>query len=291
MEVLSDFQARATRSKEKMILVLARSGQTCNQLMTIVAAYALGLRYNEDVKCPIVDDKLKDWFLFSSSVSPIKMEVYNTPWMYWLIRVLNGVLSRLCIRNLVFRNRYNPKRHGRIQMLFDRCWHKEDSAIIENLREVQRFFAFKSDIADRGERFVRDLRDGADGRKLVAVHARRGDYREFQGGRYYFTDEELGFWMRALASHDSVRFVFFSNEKINLSYYRNLGLDVVQSDGDAIDDLCRMSKCDYVMGPDSTYSWFAMMMGHIPRLMLEKGHGPYLLDDFKLYEDAPNLRG
>ena len=51
-----------------------------------------------------------------------------------------------------------------------------------------------------------------------------------------------------------------------------------------------MSMCDYIMGPDSTYSWWAMVMGHKPRLKLTKGMAGCTFDDFKLYEDNDDLR-
>ena len=272
-----------------MILVMVRSGQMCNQLMTLVAAYAVGIRYKEDVKCPIVDEQLKKYFCFASNTSPIKMDMYDTPWLYHIIYYLNRALTLLKIRNLFFRRMYNPKRHGKLQIFFDAFWHKEDSAIIENLDECRKFFAFKPHIVETSEKYIRSLRGG--GEKLVAVHARRGDYRTFLGGRLYFNDEELGYWMKNLKLEQPIKFVFFSNEKIDLEYYRRLGLDVVQSYGNAIEDLCRMGMCDCVMGPDSTYSWWAMVMGHIPRLLLEKNHRPYDWDDFYLYENCPYLRG
>lgn len=272
-----------------MILIMARSGQMCNQLMTLLAGYAIGLRYGENVTCPIVDEHWKKYFRFSSESSPIKMELYNTPWLYCVIYILNRALSLLRIRNFFFRRKYNPNRHGKLQVFFDAFWHKEDSAIIENLEECQRFFAFKPEIVERNENYMCTVRKGSG--KIVAVHARRGDYRKFLGGKFYFSDDELAFWMKGLRGDSPVRFIFFSNEKIDLEYYKKLGFDVIQSDGDAIDDLCRMSKCDYIMGPDSTYSWWAMVMGHKPRLNLSKGHGVYDLSDFTFYENCSYLRG
>lgn len=275
-----------------MIIVLARSGQMCNQLMTLCAAYALGLRYKEDVKCPIVDEKLKEYFCFDSGPSPIRIELYNTSWLYWTIRAVNCVLNRLRLRDFVFGRmyKYNPRKHGKSQFLMDAMWHKEDSAIIENLAECQRFFAFKPEIKARNAAYIAEAHKGVE--KLIAVHARRGDYRQFQGGRYYFPDEELAKFMKNLSSDErSVRFVLFSNEKIDLANYHNLGLDVIQSDGSAVDDLCRMSLCDYVMGPPSTFAWWAMVMGHIPRLVLKKNCKICGLHDFKLFENCSYIRG
>ena len=58
-----------------MILMLARSGQMCNQLMTLIAAYSLGLRYKDDVCCPIVDKDIKRYFVFQDQYSPIKVSI------------------------------------------------------------------------------------------------------------------------------------------------------------------------------------------------------------------------
>ena len=114
---------------------------------------------------------------------------------------------------------------------------------------------------------------------------RRGDYKNFQGGKWYYSDENYARWMKALVRNKEVQFVLFSNETINLSYFEEQGLNVIGMQGSAIEDLCCLSMCDYIMGPPSTYSWWAAMYGNKRRLILENRDTEYQWEDFKYLEE------
>ena len=78
-----------------MIIIDARDGQMCNQLLTIAAAYALGLEYDENVKCPIANEKLKnDFYLTQAPDSPIRIEVYYSH-LWKIINLFEKFLVKL----------------------------------------------------------------------------------------------------------------------------------------------------------------------------------------------------
>lgn len=114
----------------------------------------------------------------------------------------------------------------------------------------------------RPRMFAEDV--GANGRKLVGVHVRRGDYRRFCEGRYFFSDEEYVRFMEMARTAISERcvFVMVSDEPLNEGFFRAGGLDAHVFRGDDFsEDLVMLSLCDYVMGPWSTFSWWAAFYG------------------------------
>lgn len=262
-----------------MILVLCQTGQMCNRLMTLIGAYSLAVKYKEEMCCPIVCDKLRKNFAFDESASSVKPKIFNIPrldkalwWVYYFLRITR--LYR------VIPKKYNNKRQHKIQILIDAFAHIDKSAIIENLEACQKYFAFKKETVVKCEQMLASYR--VKDKMLIAVHARRGDYRKYRGGTFCFSDEEWLKWLIQLNRESSIRFVFFSNEKIDLVFFQENGLDVVQSEGSDVEDLCVMSKCDYVIGPPSSFSWWAMVVGQTPRLEVTRDKRTVTLEEFKI---------
>ena len=114
-----------------------------------------------------------------------------------------------------------------------------------------------------------------DGTGIVCgVHVRRGDYRKWRGGCYFYDDARYASFMRSflLAEPGTTAFVVCSNEPVDLDGLRKLAeadVSVVSlPDATMYEDLALLSLCDYVMGPPSTYSWWAAFHGGKPRLAL-----------------------
>tara|TARA_B100001248_G_scaffold262589_1_gene259785 strand:+ start:86009 stop:86917 length:909 start_codon:yes stop_codon:yes gene_type:complete len=100
---------------------------------------------------------------------------------------------------------------------------------------------------------------------LVGVHIRRGDYKEWADGRYYYSMETYRKWMDQVARHfgeDSVSFVICSSEPIDSNYFS--GLRILAGGDSLYGDLVLMSACNYLFGPPSTFSEFSSFYGEVP---------------------------
>ena len=64
--------------------------------------------------------------------------------------------------------------------------------------------------------------------------------------------------------HEPIRFVICSNEKLDLSYFREAGLEVNAGPGHEALDLYALSKCDLIIGPPSTYNLWASFLNDVP---------------------------
>ena len=107
------------------------------------------------------------------------------------------------------------------------------------------------------------------GTKIIGVHIRHGDYRTWQGGRYYYPVEEYAASMKELAdrNHNSgTRFLVCGNAKVSALDFP--GLDVSFSTGHLIEDLYSLPKTDLIIGPPSTFSGWAAFMGDVALLRM-----------------------
>lgn len=263
-----------------MIILLAREGQMCNQLLSLASVYALGLEYKNNVKCPVTDEELKSFFEFGAQQDDIEVSFYESKFSKLYIYV-SKVLWKF-IPFLGMKNYNKELTSEKLQVFCDRFTFFDADIVMKHINQIREYFAFKQDVINRCSKIIKDL-DCKD-QLLVGVHIRRGDYVEFEGGKWFYLDEKFAYWMCALAKDKNVKFLIASNEKVNAKFYIDKGLDVIQPGKSSIDDLCLLSLCDYIMGPPSTYSVWAAMVGNKKRCVLQDGNENYTWSDFKLTE-------
>ena len=131
--------------------------------------------------------------------------------------------------------------------------------------DIVRLFAFD----DAVEQKVAPLLSN-DGRLRLGVHIRRGDYKTFQGGRFFYSDEQYADVIDrtlAMSGREDVQIYICGNDpQLNRAYYRQrFGTErVVFPDGNPGEDLCLFSHCDRLIGPPSTFTLVAAMYHDVP---------------------------
>jgi hypothetical protein len=106
---------------------------------------------------------------------------------------------------------------------------------------------------------------------LVGVHVRRGDLRVSAGGRFFYSDEiylEKMLQFQAEFPRENIQFILFSDDPIDPALFKRSGLEIHQAIGEMVEDLHLMSRCDYLMGPPSTFSCWASYYGSVPLLYI-----------------------
>lgn len=117
---------------------------------------------------------------------------------------------------------------------------------------------------------------------LVGVHVRRGDYRT-KNSRFCFDGAVYRDQMEQTArlfggGNRRVGFLVCSDEPVDGRDYP--GLAVTPGPGGAVEDLYALSRCDYVMGPPSTFSLWAAFYGRVPRYWIRDPSQPIAPDAF-----------
>ena len=96
----------------------------------------------------------------------------------------------------------------------------------------------------------------------LGVHVRRRDYKKFLDGRYYYHPDVYKIWIKHALRQikdQNVEILFFTDDPsfVNVNF-----LDVGSLASTALDDLHGLSKCNFILGPPSTFTmWAAFVSG------------------------------
>ncbi|MBC5772974.1 alpha-1,2-fucosyltransferase [Pontibacter sp. KCTC 32443] len=123
------------------------------------------------------------------------------------------------------------------------------------------------------------------GDTIVGVHLRRGDFKDFNNGKWYYEDETYYKKMLEVEQELAAKgrrcvFLMCSNEKINKNNFK--GLPIVNESRHYIVDLYVLSQCDYLIGPPSTYSMWASFYGEVPLYHINDPKKQITLSDFEV---------
>jgi len=119
-------------------------------------------------------------------------------------------------------------------------------------------------------RAVEGLRQKAE--VIVGIHIRLGDNWKWQGGQYYFPVSRYVAWMRELAGQfpgHKVAFLVCSDEPRHEQEFP--GLAVGFGPGSQMGDLHALARCDWIIGPPSTFSMWASFYGNKPLFLIRDG--------------------
>ena len=127
--------------------------------------------------------------------------------------------------------------------------------------EICELFAFDEDVERKAKERLGDMWG-----VRLGVHIRRGDYATFQGGRFYYTDQQYVHIIRSYYDHcypkERLNVYICSNDPhLDRDFYREKLSDffVHFPEGNPAEDLCLLSKCDNLIGPPSTFTLVASM--------------------------------
>lgn len=151
--------------------------------------------------------------------------------------------------------------------------------------EIIQMFAFQPNIEERVCHIMQD-----DGSLKLGVHIRRGDYKTFYQGRFFFSDEQyVSIIQRFLALHPNKTISIYicgNDPHLNRDMFikQLSGYKVIFPDGNPAEDLCLLSHCDYLTGAPSTFSLVAAMYRDIPLYWIEDIHAEINEASFKHFD-------
>jgi hypothetical protein len=119
----------------------------------------------------------------------------------------------------------------------------------------------------------------------VGIHIRHGDYKTFEGGKYFYSFDvyqKLMNQMVKLNPNKNIQFIICSNVIIDPVIFSNY--QFVFGPGHELEDMLVLSECDYIIGPPSTYTIWASYYGNKPLAMIDNKDLDLQLSDFKIYQ-------
>lgn len=184
--------------------------------------------------------------------------------------------------------------NGNSLILYLDGWFFRNPDGIEKHRDkIVEYFKPNKQVAFNVKSLIEPLRGRY--KKLIGVHIRQGDYKKlFEGGRYYFNEKEVRTILDeyldfSKTKKEDVLFLLASDEKIDTSVFEGLNFKV--SSGSEAHDLFALSRCDAILGSQSTYGPFAALYGNIPFIMFERkiDWGYYGRHDMSRYFDNEKM--
>lgn len=259
-----------------MLLYVKHFAQMCNRLwaLTPVLAYALHKRQKlyvlfpdkEYVDCfPNLKNSKYIKFIFShDSSSPLSLE--------WRLALLSEKY------NLEVKGDLKDTTDVRRISFFDGWQHSSDiSYIAEHKQEIVELFKPKEQVVNNVKSYFDDY-DGL----TIGLHIRRGDYKDYLGGKYYYIDDVYSNIIDSLrrkmeVEGKRVRFLICSNDSVSIPDECNDVFSIQGANG--ITDLYALSCCDFIIGPPSSFSQWASFYGDVPLFVLLNAN-PDLDKDF-----------
>lgn len=174
---------------------------------------------------------------------------------------------------------------------YDGNYHWYDNTDLSKYEKpIKDLFETHEELNQKVDSFIEKERVEMD--LLVGIHIRRGDYKEFAGGKYYFTNKKYLAMMNDFCANfrdKSIKFLICSNEKIDANDYPLLNCTF--SEGSYMEDLMVLSKCDYLIGPPSTFSDWASFYGRVPIFHLYDQEAQLSMEEFAVCNGRPFRTG
>jgi hypothetical protein len=281
-----------------MVIIADKVGQLCNRLFQFSYFIVNGIEYNYQVINPCFDE----YAIFfettaSNNFKGLGISTKITPFKkldHLLLRFSNKKLPRFLnfhtedirssskthdLKNVKFRQLAKTK------IVFAKGWLFKDEENLKKYRsQLIEIFKPKKQYLNEVENILMDLRSKYD--FLIGVHIRRGDYREWNNGRYFFDDEVYLDKMKQIeqemnTSGKSCCFFVASNEEINVTSFKSINLCYEKRN--LITDLYTLAGCDYIIGPPSTFSLWASFYGNIPLQTISSSEEKISLKNFSHY--------
>jgi len=145
-------------------------------------------------------------------------------------------------------------------------------------------------IAESAARLVTLARADCD--MLIGVHVRRGDYRTYRNGQFFYEPSQYVRWMHQMrerhAHRGRVGFLVCSDENLTQTDFQGLQVRTAwdfESILPPLRDNAALAMCDLLIAPPSTFALWAAFSGGIPMLALtsaaqDAGSEPFIRDSF-----------
>lgn len=164
-------------------------------------------------------------------------------------------------------------------------WNFRRNDLVKKYRTYfQKKYALKSGLYQNNP-FVNDFLANKESAVCVGLHIRRGDYKNWQGGIWYYEKEtyvkaleKMSDLLKEAFPGRKIMFFVFSNEDVS-SWFSSFS-NVRMSKNEWWIDQFLMSKMDYLIGPPSTFTMWASYMGDVPLFHIESANLNFSLKSF-----------
>lgn len=265
-----------------MQIICDAPGQTCNRLWSYVASVSQCIAEHKKMVIIFYDWTIEDF--------PNLLHcpfIYFPLWHKWYLERGNGWNN---YKGLTWKVTHN-KTWEKLFKFFGciKGWETTNDIryIPQTKKELQHIFRPRKEITEKAEALINNKKKDCD--IIVGIHIRRGDYKDFLGGHFYYSIEtyhQLMLKIQSFYANKRVLFFISSNEDIALNMFEgctcfNHGRNM----SGAILDLYTLSLCDRILGPWSSFSRWASFIGEVPLCYIKYPKQSITEDSFSVVID------
>lgn len=243
-----------------MIFLLNNEGQMCNRIKNFAHCLAYGIDNNISVYNCVWGEY--DNFFSHNNIS-IDVKLQKNKVLVIFFSILGRVLKKFSCSNKMIR----IFKHRVIVQPDFYDWN----SLFVHKEEVLKYLKFKDIYIEKSQKRISEIKEAYKDFVLVGVHIRRGDYLKWRNGKYFFNNDEYINFFKQIASQNDKKCVFVictNDQELKCSELKSEEYDVYLSGCDQVTDLLVLSYCDLIIGPPSTYSWWAAFLGDVKYLTL-----------------------
>jgi len=263
-----------------MIISTSTSGRLGNRLQ--VSAFALAFAADKGQRAALLgmgeyaryfEGSLHSWFHIYSKAIGFTTPSTTHPQVRRLVRNNLRILARIGLLQRVespegrFRNlREIDIRKGVVHL--DGHYFSATKCLKRKCNLIRKFFRPLPKHRKRVDRLVDCYRNKYG--RIIGIHVRQGDYREWESGRHFFeVDTYVDAAKKAFEDpHENTLFVIVSDGDIPEEVFSEVPF--TKGPGTEIEDLYLLSKCDAIVGPLSTFNIWSSFFGKVPRYEMKK---------------------
>jgi len=271
--------------------IVQAGGQTCNQFWIYSNYIADALENETYIVILSPDISIKDYPNLLKS-DHVKFPLYSK----FLCSIL-GYKFYILFLQKVFANKYSLKFYKIIFRLLPFVsfiearmgMYKSKFQLIQK-ENIKFLFSPDSVVITAVDNYFVSIKRKID--LIVGVHIRRGDYKEWMNGKYYYSDEEyhkVMLQMQKLFPNSNISFFISSNENIDITYFEGCSC-FIMPESSACKDLYGLSISDYIIGPPSSFSGWASFRGDVPLYIMSNSTTDIKLDNFRNIQDYWSLK-
>lgn len=274
---------------KKIILLKDNGGRLANQLWNYASIFAYCLekkyrcsnyaffRYQHYFDIPPSNFFIKLFLLFHRTHKNYKLSKILNIILYKCISIMS---KKNIIRDFNLEFNLSPSINGNIKQrqlltMIDQQntdfyfvgWLFRNSIGLKKYhKEIVRYFKPKDIYNSQVLKFAQSLRQKY--KLVIGVHIRQGDYKTWQGGKFFFSCADVAPILHDFLKHqnqyspDEIVFVICSDGMVEESFFSDF--NIVCGPGTEVTDLYMLAQTDMIIGSNSTYGTWAAYYGQIP---------------------------
>lgn len=265
-----------------MKVICDAPGQTCNRLWSYVATISECIVKKKRMMILFYDYTIED-FPNLKNCPFIYFPLYNKRWLE-----KGNNWNRF--KGLTWKATHSTYL-DRLYSLFGflKGWHTRNQTeyIYSAKSELKKIYTPREAIVNVARSLLSKMKEKHN--RIIGVHIRRGDYIEWNDGRFYYTWEQYKNFMECLKnlySNEKIAFFISSNEKISKQNFEGCDCYFFENiESPVITDLYMLSICDQIIGPPSTFSRWASFYGEVPLCFLYEENQQITENEFSVIID------